>query len=91
MKTTLILDDEVLRRLKAYAREQRMSASAAAQDLIRAGLARLRSTTPALPRLPTFHGGSMKVSVDSRAALYEVIGEPLVLGRYQRSGTRRKR
>jgi hypothetical protein len=75
MKTTLVLDDAVVRQLKAYARRRRVSASRAAQDLIRAALVQERTTPDELPPLPAFHCGEFLASVDSRAALYEVMDD----------------
>jgi hypothetical protein len=75
MKTTLVLDDVVVRQLKAYARRRRISASTAAQDLIRTGLNQERASPEELPPLPAAHGGEFLASVDSRAGLYEVMDD----------------
>ena len=75
MKTTLVLDDAVVRELEAYARRRGVSASRAAQDLIRTALVQERTAPEELPPLPAYHGGEFLASVDSRASLYDVIDD----------------
>ena len=75
MKTTLILDDAVARRLRRHALRRGVSISRAAEDLIRASLARREQPELQAVPLPTFHGGPFRVAVESRAALYDVLDE----------------
>ena len=72
MKTTLIIDDALMRRLKAFAAMQGTTLSAVVGDFLRRGLQ--KATTPAsAPRrkreLPSFNMGKPLVDVSDRAAL----------------------
>jgi hypothetical protein len=72
MKTTLILPDRLMRRLKARAARDQRSLSALVADLIASGLADLdqpRDAT-AIPPLPVFDMGKALVDVADREALY---------------------
>lgn len=80
MKTTLVLDEAVVRKLKAYARRRGVSASRAAENLIRSALARPETSQEELAPLPTFHGGAFRVAIESRAALYDVLDDHRVRG-----------
>ena len=75
MKTTLILDDAVARRLRQHARRRGVSISRAAEDLLRASLARKEQPDLSVAALPTFHGGAFRVAIESRAALYDVLDD----------------
>lgn len=73
MKTTLVIDDGVMRRLKEEAARQGRTMS----DLVESALRRmLESREPGsrpLPPLPTFHGGEPLVDIADRDALYRVM------------------
>ena len=72
MKTTLVIDDEVMTRLREEAarRGKTLSAlvEAALRNLLDAGEQRRE-----LPPLPTFHGGRPLVDVADRDALYQAM------------------
>ena len=76
MKTTLNIDDTVMRRLKEEAarRETTMSALVeAGLRLILDGDSQRASSTQELPPLPTWHGGEELVDLANRDALYEAM------------------
>ncbi len=69
MKTTLVLDDHLVLRLKAEAARQRRTLS----DLVQAAIRQMLDApevAPPLPDLPTFHGGPAEVDLADRDALY---------------------
>jgi len=72
MKTTLIIDDTVMARVKREAAERRCTMSA----LVEAALRRhLEAPTPPkkLPPLPTFNMGGALVDIADRDALYDAM------------------
>ncbi|HEX2252241.1 MAG TPA: ribbon-helix-helix protein, CopG family [Thermoanaerobaculia bacterium] len=75
MKTTLIIDDGVMRRLKEEAARQRRTIS----ELVEAALRRMLECPPPhqadLPELPSFAGGKPRVDVADRDALYRLMEE----------------
>jgi hypothetical protein len=74
MKTTLQIDDEVMRRLKREAARQGKTMS----ELVETALRRLLEAPPArapLPPLPSFHGGAELVDIADRDALYRAMEE----------------
>ncbi len=73
MKTTLVIDDGVMRRLKAEAARQRRTMSELVDAALRAFLDHRRGPAPELPPLPTFHGGRLLVDIANREALYTVL------------------
>ncbi len=80
MKTTLNLDDELLRRAKQRAAARGTTLTALVEAGLRAALADPPRAQPAVLNFPTFRGETPPV-VDpaDRAALYDVMGvrEPL--------------
>ena len=74
MRTTLIIDDEIFRRLKKLAAEQNRTLSDITQEVLRQGLSRARRTARPKPaRLPAFSMGRPLVDVADRDQLYEVL------------------
>ena len=75
MKTTLNIDDTVMRRLKEEAARRQTTMS----ELVEAGLRLIldADTGPErakeLPPLPTWHGGEELVDIADRDALYEAM------------------
>lgn len=74
MKTTLEIDEGVMRRLKAEAARQGKTMS----ELVETALRRLLDRPAAvveLPPLPTFDGGEALVDIADRDALYRAMEE----------------
>jgi hypothetical protein len=74
MKTTLVVSDRVLARLKREAHRRGTTIS----ELVEAALRRFLEEKPrrkALPRLPEFDSGGARVDVANREALYQVMEE----------------
>ena len=72
MKTTLVIDDGVMARLRAEAARQGRTMS----ELVEAALRRMleaRSEPEDLPPLPTWDGGGAMVDVADRDALYQAM------------------
>jgi hypothetical protein len=74
MKTTLNIDEQVMRRLKSEAVRQGRTMS----ELVEMALRRLLDTPPTsrdLPGLPTFRGGRELIDVADREALFRAFDE----------------
>ncbi len=76
MKTTLNIDDTVMRRLREESARQGRTMS----ELVEAGLRRVLdepAANPAeqLPELPSWHSGGARVDVANREALHELIDQ----------------
>ena len=71
MKTTLVIDDGVMRRLKAEAARQGRTISELVESALRRLLEALESAPAELPRLPAFAAGTPRVDVSNRDALYD--------------------
>lgn len=72
MKTTLVIDDNVMKRLREEAARQGKTIS----ELVEAALRRILeapSVTRKLPALPSFDGGGCLVDVSNRDALYQAM------------------
>lgn len=73
MKTTLVIDDEVMRRLRERAAREGRTIS----ELVEAALRRLlqapRGEPAELPPLPSFDGGRPRVDPADREALYRAM------------------
>jgi hypothetical protein len=72
MKTTLVIDDTVMARLRREAAQQGRTIS----DLVEAALRSFLEKDPArgaLPPLPVFDGGGTYVDVADRQALYQAM------------------
>lgn len=72
MKTTLIIDDGVMTRLREEAARQGRTLSEMVEAALRLLLDERPARTP-LPPLPTFDGGAERVDVADRDALYRVL------------------
>lgn len=72
MKTTLVLDDAIVAKLKREAARQRRSMSELVESALRL-MFREPAEQPKLPRLPLFSSGGLLVDVADRAALSEVL------------------
>ena len=75
MKTTLVIDDRVMRRLKQEAAKEGCTLS----ELVEAALRMLLDTPKRRPRklppLPVFDGGVASVDIADRDALYDAMEE----------------
>ncbi|MAE70304.1 MAG: hypothetical protein CME06_07515 [Gemmatimonadetes bacterium] len=72
MKTTMIIDDGVMARLRQEAAKQGRPMSELVESALRRFLQRPR-TTAELPDLPSFDGGGAIVDVSDRDALYQAM------------------
>lgn len=73
MKTTLVIDDGTMRALKSEAARRGQTMSQVVEGALRMAL-RPAAGRPALPPLPRFHSGGMRVDVADRGALHDVMG-----------------
>ncbi len=73
MKTTLVIDDQVMRRLKQEAARQGRTVSELVEAALRAMLERGKAGSRELPPLPVHDLGKMFVDVADREALYKVM------------------
>jgi plasmid stability protein len=80
MKTTLEIDEGVMRALKARAARDGTTMSELVERALRALLEERRVPQRELPPLPAWDGGGLTVDVDDRERLYELFDEedPLV-------------
>ena len=72
MKTTLNIDDSVMKRLRQESARTGRTISELVESALRLSLRR-RKPSPKLPPLPTFDSGGAKVDVADREALYQVM------------------
>ena len=72
MKTTLNIDDQVMIDLKAEAARRGVTMSSLVEMSLRRTLEE-RPIQVALPPLPSFDGGGVRVDVSDRAALYDAM------------------
>ena len=96
MKTTLNIDDTVMRRLKEEAARQGKTMSYLVESALRCHLEAAKTPVD-LPPLPTFSGGGFKIDISDGRALRDFLDaekdERLygdVRGRQQHSNLRRK-
>lgn len=73
MKTTLIIDDYIMMRLRREAVTQRKTISQLVESAIRAMLRPSKAKQTNLPPLPSFKGGSSFVDISNREALYQIM------------------
>lgn len=78
MKTTLNIDETVMKQLREAAARRGTTMSA----LVEAGIRRVLSPAPsthkqddALPPLPTWHSGGARVDISNREELYRIMDE----------------
>lgn len=77
MRTTLVINDALFRRMKRIAAEQGRILSDVTQEMLRRGLEPPRGPTRRKPvRLPTFSMGPPAMDVADRDALYEALDRP---------------
>ncbi len=74
MKTTLVIDDQVMSRLKQEAARRRTTISELVESALRMLLDRLEQRIELAP-LPTFDGGGATVNVAVRDELYRAMGD----------------
>ena len=74
MKTTLVIDDGVMARLKQEAARRRTTVSELVETALRQLLERL-DDRPVLTPLPSFDGGGAKVDVAVRDELYRAMDD----------------
>lgn len=74
MKTTLTISDTTMRELKQEAARRRQTMSELVEGALRIVI-EPRQKTAALPPLPAFKSGGLRVNVADRDALYNVMGQ----------------
>lgn len=72
-KTTLMLPDVIMRRLKEKALSDERSLSSLVEEAVQRYLAGGPAQAAALPPLPVYNGGGFLVDVANREALYDVL------------------
>ena len=80
MKTTLEIDEGVMRQLKQRAARDGRTMSELVETALRALLVKDEQKPKELPPLPVWDGGGMLVDLDSREAMYELFDaeDPLI-------------
>ena len=73
MKTTLVIDDQIMRRLKQEAAKHGCTISEMVEGALRPFLDEAKKPSKKLPPLPVFHGKPL-VDIANRDALYEAMG-----------------
>lgn len=78
MRTTIRLDDDLLRRAKRAALERGTTLTAVIEDALRRALAPEPGDRPRSVSLPTFRGDGLQpgVDLDDTASLLDLIDEP---------------
>lgn len=71
MKTTLIIDDRLMARIKSFAADQRSTLSKMVETLLRRGLEKSETGPGKLKELPTFKCGRAKIDISDRNELYD--------------------
>ena len=74
MKTTLVIDDGVMTRLREEAARRNATLSELVETALRLLLDPEEKGHRRLPNLPSFKSGGMRVDVSSREALYGAMG-----------------
>lgn len=72
MKTTLVINDTIMKRLKAEAARQGRTMSELVETALRS-LFRAQKSRDALPPLPSFKSGGHLVEIADRDALYQAM------------------
>lgn len=72
MKTTLTIDDGIMRTLKKEAARRGQTMSSLVETALR-NFFRAQRTKPRLKPLPSFHGGGTLVDISDREALYQAM------------------
>ncbi len=75
MKTTLVIPDPVVQRLREEATRGGKTQSEIVEAALRRYFQALESPPPPLPPLPTFDGGPLLIDVDDRDALMDLLDE----------------
>ena len=75
MKTTLVIDDQIMRRLKMEAARRRSTLSELVEAALRSMLDSSSSAPRPLPPLPVYDLGGANVDLADRDALYRLMEE----------------
>jgi hypothetical protein len=75
MKTTLVIDDMIMKRLKQEGARQGRTVSELVESALRLFLQRKKSGPSKPARLPTFDSGGALVDISDRDALYRAMEE----------------
>ena len=76
MKTTLVIDDGIMRRVKQEAAKHGLTISDLVEAALRRFLDGLKKKPRKLPPLPVFHSGGFLVDITNRDALYDAMEGP---------------
>jgi hypothetical protein len=90
MKTTLEIDEGVMRALKAKAAREGKTMSELVDGALRMLLEERRPPARKLPPLPTWNGGGWRVDIDDREKLYELLDDDDPLVQEMKSWTRER-
>ncbi len=80
MKTTLEIDEQVMRALKAKAAREGSTMSALVERALRTMLEERPATPRELPPLPKWDSGGLLINIDSRAEWYDQLEDDDVRG-----------
>ena len=73
MKTTLIIDDRIMRRLKVEAARRRTTVSSLVEAALRTLLDGPQTRKQEMPPLPAFDLGEARVDIANRESLYQAM------------------
>jgi hypothetical protein len=73
MKTTLIIDDRIMRRLKVEAARRRTTVSSLVEAALRTLLDGPQTRKQEMPPLPAFDLGKARVDIANRESLYQAM------------------
>ena len=75
MKTTLVLDDVLVERVRKLAKERGTSMSSVVEEAIFRMLHERAPDRPVRARLPVFHGGRRLIDIDNREAMLDALDD----------------
>lgn len=73
MKTTLVIDDRVIAKLKEQAHRQKRTLSELVEMALRQMFEKSQKKSKELPELPSFDGGRVFVDISNRESLYQAM------------------
>lgn len=73
MKTTLVISDILMTKIKALAAKQDMTLSRKIESLLRKGMGLEEEKPKKIPKIPTFSMGEALIDINDRDALFDLI------------------